>query len=355
MRIILFTNGLDYGGASRFFIRMKEAFEKKNVTNELVTFKNEFDINQDNLMEKGIIKRLIYLRRNLKTRDEVIITNYGLETLIAWIASFGFKNIKILSVVHVRSVLWIPKNMNNFKKIIFKFLIKISFIVCDRCIAVSNELKEELINEKWISSSKIDVIYNPIIDDNFNGTIVEIDKGQQVSIGIIGWIWDIKNQLEAIKAIHQLNNANVKLKIIGGIKDEVYYQQLLKYINDNNLRDRVEFCGLKKNIFEEYKKLDILVLCSITEALPTVIIEALSCGIPVIAANCPVGPTEILNNSNYGIIYDLGDVDMLVESIEVLINEIDIYHHYSKQGIKRAKDFTYSSAVNQYLKIINTI
>lgn len=240
-----------------------------------------------------------------------------------------------------------------YKKIIFKFLIKLSFKICNKCVAVSNDLKEELIKEKWVNKNKIVTIYNPVIQDEFNGKIRTIEKGQEINLAIVGWIWDIKNQEEAIKAIHQLNDNRYKLHIIGGIKDKKYYDNLVKLIKDLNLEGQVIFEGIKKDIFKELEKIDILLLTSKTEALPTVIIEALACGIPVIASNCEVGPREILDCGKFGFICD--DNRMIPKYIDKLVEDKDRYKELSYISMYRAKEFTYSRAVNKYTDLINNL
>lgn len=357
MNIILFTNSLDFGGASTFFIRLEEAFKKNNVKSSIVAFNSERGNNQENLLQRSLKYRIKHLRNKCKENDtDTIITNYGLETLVAKLSTIRLrKRVKIISVVHVRSFMWIPESMNFIKKIIFKFLIKLSFKICNKCVAVSNDLKEELIKEKWVNKNKIVTIYNPVIQDEFNGKIRTIEKGQEINLAIVGWIWDIKNQEEAIKAMHQLNDNRYKLHIIGGIKDKKYYDNLVKLIKDLNLEGQVIFEGIKKDIFKELEKIDILLLTSKTEALPTVIIEALACGIPVIASNCEVGPREILKNGYYGDLYVNSNIRGLVECILNISNDVSLYKEISKRALIRAKDFTYQKSMLNYKSLIEDL
>lgn len=360
INISLFTNSIDHGGASTFFLRMNDAFQNTSISSNLIYFNTQKSINPSvetiNLLEKSIFQRILYLRKELiRNKSTVVITNYGLETLICKAAaSLIKKRIGIISVVHIRPVLWIPNEMAFYKKIVFKSLIKLSFLVTDKVITVSDDLKKEISESKWVNKKKIETAYNPVIKDNFTVGPREISS-DLINIGIIGWIWDIKNQLEAVKAIQKINRTNITLKIIGGVKDEQYYQLLKDFINENKMDKQVIFCGIKEDIFEEFKQLDLLLLCSRTEALPTVIIESLACGVPVIATNCKVGPSEILNNGEYGILYDGGNVKMLTEAIITLIDNKEIYNHYSIQGIRRSQKFTYSSAVDRYERVIKTL
>lgn len=357
MSIILFTNSLDFGGASTFFIRMNDAFNNDNIDSNIVAFNNEREKAQENMLELSIYKRIKFLRNEcLSKQCKTIITNYGLETLIAKAATIGFrKKVKIISVVHIRSIMFIPKTMDKIKKIIFKLLIKLSFKLCDKCVSVSNDLRIELIKEKWVREDKVVTIYNPVVKDNIEFKPRKINENQEIHIGLIGWIWHIKNQEDAIKAMKKLNDSKFKLHLIGGVKDLEYYDKLKILIKELKLENQVVFEGLRDDIFEELKRLDILILTSQTEALPTVIIEALASGVPVVARNCNVGPKEILENGRYGYLYDEEDIKKLCSHIKTIVDNHKVYSNLSEKGLKRSKDFTYRKSALNYKELIENL
>ena len=145
------------------------------------------------------------------------------------------------------------------------------------------------------------------------------------------------------------------MHIIGGIKDKNYYDKLVKLIKDLNLEGQVIFEGIKKDIFKEIEKIDILLLTSKTEALPTVIIEALACGIPVISSDCKVGPREILKNGHYGDLYVSNDIIGLVNCILNISSNLSLYKEVSEKALIRAKDFTYQKAMLNYKSLIEEL
>ena len=63
------------------------------------------------------------------------------------------------------------------------------------------------------------------------------------------------------------------------------------------------------------KRAALFVLASDSEALPTVLIEALALGVPAVATNCKTGPAEILQNGRYGLLVPVGDVDALAAAM----------------------------------------
>lgn len=351
MNIILFTSLIDYGGASTYFLRMNDAFIKNGVKSKLLYFQNEReDLSSYNYNLIGKIK--IIRKMCLENNTNFIITNYGFETIIAKVATiFLKKKVKVISVVHIRSVMWIPNYRSKIKKYIFRKILKFSFLICDKCIAVSEGLREEIIKEKWIKDNKIVTLYNPVIEDKFNNRIKNMEDEKEVHLGIIGWIWGIKNQEEVINALYKLSDKKYKLHIIGGIKDEAYYLKLKGMVKNLGLEEQVFFQGIKADIFKELDNIDILLLSSKTEALPTVIIEAMSCGVPVIATNCKFGPSEIIEHGKSGFIYEQNDIDKLIKYIKVLDNKEE-YKRISLNSLKRANDFSCKKSIPQYISLM---
>jgi glycosyltransferase involved in cell wall biosynthesis len=86
-------------------------------------------------------------------------------------------------------------------------------------------------------------------------------------------------------------------------------------VQDRGLGDHVQFLGVQPNPFPWYRAADLFCLPSRTEGLPNVLIEALACGTPVIAADCPSGPREILADGRYGRLVPIRDPASLATAI----------------------------------------
>lgn len=94
---------------------------------------------------------------------------------------------------------------------------------------------------------------------------------------------------------------------------------LIRQIADLKLKSRVIIHEPTKAIYDEYKRSEMLVLCSEHEAWSLVLVEAMSCGIPCISMDCPSGPREIITNKKTGFLTKNGDVVDLSTKIEWLI------------------------------------
>ena len=96
-------------------------------------------------------------------------------------------------------------------------------------------------------------------------------------------------------------------------------QNLLDQIASLNLKGRIIIHEPTKAIYDEYKRSEMLVLCSEHEAYSLVLVEAMCCGVPCVSFDCPVGPGEIINDGVTGCLVKNGDVRDLASKIEWLI------------------------------------
>ena len=117
--------------------------------------------------------------------------------------------------------------------------------------------------------------------------------------------------------------------------------------------DKVHLIGQVDNPFYLLKKSDIFVLNSETEGFPNVLIEAMACGLPVISSNCKSGPNEILNNEEFGRLYEVGDIEALAGCIEdTLLLDNSKLKNIRNKNIERANDFDINKSINKFIEVL---
>jgi glycosyltransferase involved in cell wall biosynthesis len=141
--------------------------------------------------------------------------------------------------------------------------------------------------------------------------------------------------LHAVKIVFQ-KFPDWTLDIFG---DGILRTQLLHLRDNLGLQNNVFFRGVTNNIKKEYLSSSLYVLSSRYEGFPMVLIEAASCGLPIIAFDCPEGPIDILANDG-GIIVAPNDVNALSLAIIDMLEDKGKREQYAAKGPYIASRYT---------------
>jgi len=131
-----------------------------------------------------------------------------------------------------------------------------------------------------------------------------------VAAGRLHYQKDYPTLLRAFKKV--TTNMPARLIIIGEGSARATLQ---KQINEMALSENVDMPGFVSNPYSFMGQATLYVLSSIYEGSPTVLVEALACGTPVVATDCPSGPRDILAGGKYGTLVSMQDPDQLAHAI----------------------------------------
>ncbi len=229
-----------------------------------------------------------------------------------------------------------------------KNLIRFTYPLSNGVIAVSAGVKNDLCALGKLSSSKVQVIYNPaaIGVSSVTESMKVRNKlwgGYKYTILAVGRLTAEKNYETLIKAFARLPiEMNAKLIILG---EGNLRTALSNLIIELDLHERIELPGFVSDPYPWFRSADLFVLSSLWEGFGNVIVEALECGVPVVSTDCPSGPAEILENGRYGKLVPVGDfVRLSFAMIDSLLET-----HDSEAMKLRAKDFSVDKISAQYL------
>jgi GalNAc-alpha-(1->4)-GalNAc-alpha-(1->3)-diNAcBac-PP-undecaprenol alpha-1,4-N-acetyl-D-galactosaminyltransferase len=175
---------------------------------------------------------------------------------------------------------------------------------------------------KALPQHKRAVIYNPIIIQESDAVEslppdVDVNKNWLVSMGRLTEQKGFDRLLQAFKKI-ALQHDNWQLLILGQGKLK---EQLERMRDDLGLSHRVVFVGSLRNPFPVLRRAKLFVMASRNEGFPMAHGEALACGLPVIATDCPSGPREMIRDKIDGLLVPNGDVDALATAMEQLMSD----------------------------------
>lgn len=263
---------------------------------------------------------LLKYMRNEKPQT-VLVFNYELAVIMVVLRSlFRFKariiarNINTLS--HKR------QQAQGFWQIyVVKPLINGFYCKVDHVINQCHAMREDLIAIYPKLADKLSVIYNPVakhIEDYANShDLSQVEKQDYFLCA---------GRLEKQKAFHYAIEGfagvssdfpNLRLKIIGQGSLE---QALKQCAIDFGVADRVDFEGFQKDMIPYYMHAKATVLTSLYEGFPNILVESITLGTPVIAFDCPSGPSEIIQDGVNGYLVKHKDIEDFKSNLVKLIN-----------------------------------
>ena len=128
---------------------------------------------------------------------------------------------------------------------------------------------------------------------------------------------------------------------------------LKNFILKNKLQDRIKLLGYLNNPYHYINKSNIVILTSIYEGLPNILLEAQYLKKYIISTNCLTGPSEILLNGKAGDLIRIGDYKKLSLLIKRYSSNKKIIDKKIKEGAKRFNRFDYELNCQKYLDIVN--
>lgn len=159
-----------------------------------------------------------------------------------------------------------------------------------------------------------------------------------------------------IKAWAKISNKYPKWKlIIAGGGTDLYLEKYKNMCLEYGIIKQVEFVGFTSDILSLYKKSAIFVLSSRYEGFGMVLIEAMSQGCACIACDYKGRQREIIQNKSDGIICNVGDINGIASSIELLIDNIKLRNTISLNAIERSKDFELENIMAKWFNILRQI
>jgi glycosyltransferase involved in cell wall biosynthesis len=123
-------------------------------------------------------------------------------------------------------------------------------------------------------------------------------------------------------------------------------------VHELGLEGAVGFLGFRPNPYPWMAQASVFVQASLFEGFGVAILEALACGAPVVATDCPSGPSEILRGGEFGILTPPGDPEALAAAIERILDDDPLRQSLRERGRERAKAFSIDRSADSLLRTL---
>jgi glycosyltransferase involved in cell wall biosynthesis len=270
-----------------------------------------------NLNSKRVLTSLTALVRYLRReRPAALLSVLHYNIVALWARALARVPTRV--VVSERNMLsWEVRNFSSdLRWRLMPLLTRIFYPWADEIVAVSKGVADDLSLTSHLSPSRIRVIYNPVVTPDFRRLCREplehpwFVTGAPHVVLAVGRLIAQKDFPSLIRAFAQVRDA--RLMILGEGDERPELEGLVKRLG---LQDVVSLPGFIENPYPYMARASVFVLSSRWEGLPGVLVEAMACGTPLVAADCPSGPREILADGKYGRLVPVHDVNALAEAI----------------------------------------
>lgn len=233
-------------------------------------------------------------------------------------------------------------NLNMFTNRIYIFLEKLTGRSTDCFIPVGEDLKDKYIKAGVGNPEKYFVVNSGMDLDKFYG-IKDFSKekneelksrfgllADDIVVGMAASLEPRKGHKYALEAAKRLTRENSKSKFIF-VGDGYLRGELEKYVKENNLSGLVKFLGYVNEMEKFFAVCDVVILTSLWEGLPQVLVQAAAGGKPIVSFDVE-GAKEVVEDGVNGFIVPVKDANALVEKIKYLIADLDRAKNMGRKG-----------------------
>jgi glycosyltransferase involved in cell wall biosynthesis len=357
--VAFFVPSLRGGGAEKVTVTLANAFARKGLKVDLLLAQAEGPYLKDALPDVRVVdfkvtrvlKSIPKLVRYLSTeKPDCLLSALNHANLAAIIARlFASFSCRLVVAEHTTPSRSRDANMRGR---LVKSLIGFVYRLADGVVAVSQGVKDDLCR-LGVPSSKVAVVYNPIVSAEL------YDKARQdcphpwldsdlLVVLAVGRLEPAKDFATLIRAFSLLRGTNARLIILG---EGSLRSELSALVGSLGLSESVDMPGFTDNPYAYMSRAAVFAMSSRWEGLPTVLIEALACGAPVVCTDCPSGPSEILEGGKWGALVPCGDLEALASALEQKLSRKALK---SENAVERVAEFSEAASVEKYLDLLSS-
>ena len=369
-RLMVVIHGLGGGGSERVLLNILKGLDKKEFFITLVMYERAFVFDAPQHVEieildiqssKNLFKftanfflKVIRLANLMKKKKPSIIFSFLSSTNVTVILSKILSRIKCRLMVseHIPPSIALTQGLYNY---VVKCLMRYLYPCSNRIIAVSEGIKRDLVENFGADEKNVCVIYNPFDLDEIERLSREEEippffQDNKPAVVAVGRLSPEKNHTLLLRSFCEVRKSNdLKLMFIGEGEEK---ERLIELSKKLKIDKEVFFIGFQKNPYKYMSKATMLVLPSLYEGFGNVIVEAMALGLPVIATDCPYGPSEIIEDGKDGFLVPSDDPVALAIKIKEILQDHELRANISKAAKIKAQRFKLNNIIGQYRRML---
>lgn len=211
----------------------------------------------------------------------------------------------------------------------------------DKIVVLTDEDK----NTNWKNNPKITVIPNPLTSPCKEQST--LNEKKVIAVGRLEYQKKFQSLIKAWTHVAK-KHPDWKLEIWGEGSKRVELENLIAKLN---LKRHVFLKGYTYNIEFQMLNASIFALSSIFEGFGLVIVEAMSCGLPVVSYACPCGPKDIITEGKDGFLVEINNEEALANKINLLIENEELRKQMSDAAKIKAKKYNIENITTMWMDL----
>ena len=181
----------------------------------------------------------------------------------------------------------------------------------------------------------------------------DVSAKRVIAVGRLDYQKGFDRLINAWEIVHKSGKYNDwRLDIFG---QGEWKDMLQGMIDDRKLNDCTSINKPTKNIGKEYADSAMLVMSSNYEGFPMVMIEAMACGLPVVAFDFKCGPKDIIREGENGLIIRNGDIEALAEGMMRLMEDTGNRKRMSMNARKIVDTYSEKAVMDKWISLFNNL
>ena len=363
LKVTTFVKNLLGGGAERVAVNLLQGLPRDIFSQELVMvdawgpFLEQVpeDVEQINLglgnnVHKAVLPLVRYLRQR---RPDVLISHLAHANVVAVVAAvLAGTGTKVVLIEHNDNSLVDQERTRSLASKALQQVKSLAYRRADTIVGVSEGVTGYVGRTFGVPKAKLRTVYNPVVSTELLERSREplehpwFAPGEPPVLLASGRLREQKDFSTLLKAFAQVRQVRkCRLLILG---EGALRGELEAEVTALSLQGDVALPGFVENPYAYMRGAALFVLSSQWEGLPTVLVEAMACGCPVVATDCPSGPAEILEGGRLGPLVEIANPAALAEAI------VETLHKPTPRELleKRAQDFSFDNAIAAYTQLL---
>lgn len=359
-RLALFVPSMRAGGAERVTLILAREIASRGHAVDLLLAQAEgphlAEVHESvrvvDLKASRVMTSLPAVVRYLRQERPQALLSMMVHTNIVTLWACRLAGVSTRTVVSERVTLsWRTEHAKSKRGWLWPWLIRRFYSWADDIVAVANGVADDLVKVAGVPRADVRTIYNPIVrPELLEKARASLDHpwfkpGQPSVVLAAGRLTEQKGFTTLIQAFARARQSHpARLLILGEGEQRAVLETLVRELG---LDDDVSLPGFEANPYPYMARAAVFVLSSRWEGLPGVLIEALACGAPLIATDCPSGPREILKDGEYGQLVPVGDIAAIAQAIELALDG-----KIPPPPEESRRPFELENVVNQYMEVL---